>query len=732
MNGKLNGLRNDMRNSSAPYGSCQIQLPSSSESQAIVSEFIESLQGQQYLQDLSNVIDDHDFPCEPVGQPPSGCYTPPDSVASQTDSPHGMQVEPAVIDYPRNNTNFDCSPIIASNPGPLPPPLSGLQNGAAPTGSATELPQSTALGAAVSSVQPTGSLGNAMTGQHRPQVTSSRCSRAVIEIVNPREEYDKIQKKHGHRGKYSEQRITNGMVEMRIRAHMQLSVIEVYVQRDHRAEEKLTKKDPSLYGVGPTRFENPIIQEDLSDVPTYTVKFDLDSLYRTPDNKEIYRLERTKGTEYNRFWIRVRLVFIDGTYVHHDPYEFVLKSAKTIKPSNPTSRSPHPRISENRVSTPESPPQVPPDAPQTTRFMCQYLEAEFSRIKTLEVEQILTRNHDIAYYIKRKDPDGIPFDEGDVVGFFANDKGEAVIDLLTSENARQARLAGVISRSAYLKAHTGRCQSETRDADLVCIMGEIEVKVVGKVRTGELIYTCPSAKFPGTATAKREQGMFRQTLLGYAMGETSGPGVSKVNCIVSLVLSMNSEERLRELTQVFRSINEVRESMEVHIDYVGHRITRMQQGWRGMWKILLGISIFLSIVLLVCGLMLFPNSPYIKALCQAGSIPKHTLEFTYYPDKSDEGFPVTGLRFHWVKLKQKLSLKYDGMGEEKYWYFLNKQRCETGGIRKVATWLDPGPTYVRITVFATNFHCDQIWHYSKKNENWTNFKNSTMDLRCET
>ena len=48
---------------------------------------------------------------------------------------------------------------------------------------------------------------------------------------------------------------------MRIRAHMQLSVIEVYVQRDHRAEEKLTKKDPSLYGVGPTRFENPMIEE---------------------------------------------------------------------------------------------------------------------------------------------------------------------------------------------------------------------------------------------------------------------------------------------------------------------------------------------------------------------------------------------------------------------------------------------------------------------------------------
>ena len=76
-------------------------------------------------------------------------------------------------------------------------------------------------------------------------------------------------------------------------------------------------------------------------------------------------------------------------------------------------------------------------------------------------------------------------------------------------------------------------------------------------------------------------GVFKQTLLGYAMGETLGPGVSKVNCIVSLVLSMNSQERLRELAQVRRSIDEVRESMEVHIDYVGHRITRMQIGWRG-------------------------------------------------------------------------------------------------------------------------------------------------------
>ena len=52
------------------------------------------------------------------------------------------------------------------------------------------------------------------------------------------------------------------------------------------------------------------------------------------------------------------------------------------------------------------------------------------------------------------------FDEGDVVGFFEDSRGDTVIDLLTSENAHEARLAGVISRSAYLKGHAGRYKDD--------------------------------------------------------------------------------------------------------------------------------------------------------------------------------------------------------------------------------------------------------------------------------
>ena len=48
----------------------------------------------------------------------------------------------------------------------------------------------------------------------RPQLTTAQCSQASIEILNPKEEYDKIQRKHGPKGKISEQRISNGQVRV--------------------------------------------------------------------------------------------------------------------------------------------------------------------------------------------------------------------------------------------------------------------------------------------------------------------------------------------------------------------------------------------------------------------------------------------------------------------------------------------------------------------------------------
>ena len=91
-------------------------------------------------------------------------------------------------------------------------------------------------------------------------------------------------------------------------------------------------------------------------------------------------------------------------------------------------------------------------------FICQQIEADIAKIKDLEVEQIKTANHDIAYYVKRQNES--QFEEGDVVGFFERKTGGTVIDFLTSDNAHEARLAGVISRSAYLVGNTGQYDEE--------------------------------------------------------------------------------------------------------------------------------------------------------------------------------------------------------------------------------------------------------------------------------
>ena len=76
-------------------------------------------------------------------------------------------------------------------------------------------------------------------------------------------------------------------------------------------------------------------------------------------------------------------------------------------------------------------------------------------------------------------------------------------------------------------------------------------------------------------------GNRRQTLIGYAMEESPGPGEAKVDCLVSLILSIGAKEQLRALEQLMNSIEEMKENLTTSIDTVGMRITRMQRGRKG-------------------------------------------------------------------------------------------------------------------------------------------------------
>ena len=57
-------------------------------------------------------------------------------------------------------------------------------------------------------------LAASRLASRRPQLTTAQCSRASIEILNPKEEYHKIQSRHSPKGKLSELRISNGQVKV--------------------------------------------------------------------------------------------------------------------------------------------------------------------------------------------------------------------------------------------------------------------------------------------------------------------------------------------------------------------------------------------------------------------------------------------------------------------------------------------------------------------------------------
>jgi hypothetical protein len=86
-----------------------------------------------------------------------------------------------------------------------------------------------------------------------------------------------------------------------------------------------------------------------------------------------------------------------------------------------------------------------------------HLEATTANIKQLKVNHpIQTPRGDVAYHFKLKDcPKDVQLEEGDLIGFFEDPlNGKSEIRKLTCENARFAKLAGVISRSAWLEGKT--------------------------------------------------------------------------------------------------------------------------------------------------------------------------------------------------------------------------------------------------------------------------------------
>ncbi len=89
-----------------------------------------------------------------------------------------------------------------------------------------------------------------------------------------------------------------------------------------------------------------------------------------------------------------------------------------------------------------------------SKIVTEVLNAKKANIGDLIVAKpIKVKGGDIAYHFILKNPDAHPhFMEGEVVGLFANDNGERVLDKLSQKNSLDAILKGVITRSQYIEA----------------------------------------------------------------------------------------------------------------------------------------------------------------------------------------------------------------------------------------------------------------------------------------
>ena len=131
-----------------------------------------------------------------------GCPTRPERErGANTPSPIGAQS--VLTPSAPQEGNFNCMSFVSSA-GPssaaIPAPCR-YQPSSQPNGNYP-----------INSSLPVGRIEIARYPATRPQVTSALCNEASIKILNPSPEYDTVQKKHGPRGKYSEQRISRGQV----------------------------------------------------------------------------------------------------------------------------------------------------------------------------------------------------------------------------------------------------------------------------------------------------------------------------------------------------------------------------------------------------------------------------------------------------------------------------------------------------------------------------------------
>eukprot|EP00795_Rhopilema_esculentum_P005890 gene5890-11224_t len=250
----------------------------------------------------------------------------------------------------------------------------------------------------------------------------------------------------------------------------------------------------------------------------YELTINLDSVF-SKDGRPVYALAKSNTEERNLFFLRVEVIFIDGSKSSQntEPFKIVGKMKEVSCQKEPdegdhleqvayqplafSNANGHgkKRKSDSIETVPHAEKLI-----EASKIVSEEIRSKTAFIEQLYgVQQINTPRGDIAYHFVIRNPSDCPFfKEGEIVGIFEGINKEAVLDKLSSRNAQKSITRGI--------------------TETICMFGVVPVRVKGSVASGEALY-CSEIE-PGVAVSGRQlknSQTIPNALIGIAL-ETSG------------------------------------------------------------------------------------------------------------------------------------------------------------------------------------------------------------------
>ena len=479
----------------------------------------------------------------------------------------------------------------------------------------------------------------------------------------------------------------------------------------------------------PTPIENGFLQP---------FSVDLHEIYEGNNSgPPVFHLSKSdKDRKRNLFQLVIQLEFID--FSKSQKFESPIFNLRTLETGNKRPR----RDSDEGASSRDSPRGSVDsgnydDGVRHPQILVDMLDAKTAKVDNLVAKgltvnggmfRVETSNADLAYHMLLKEPEKYgDLQEGDIVGFYEDvDTGETYIQRLRSNNIHNALHAGVVSRSHWLAGH--KPIDEATKTDTICVIGIVNVKVVGSVENGERIYASNSD--PGKAIPQSHMpvGSFlrkKHVLLGMALETKKSTKildhVNLVKCFVCIVLDVSRHELLEEIENLYE-VNEKRTDDQIKIE--------SKRTWKRLKYYCLAALLFIGIMIFLLYQWLVPGSMFRYWLCRRGSMPNHDMFYHYVNIHTSRHYRVHGIEFTWQGLEDKIGFNFKRCDKcNKSWpihYYLNVDRCAYYWADGAAGNNIGGRKYIGGSrVFTACNNCTIVYDLVEDDDRWDPVLNQT-------